>query len=176
MPSYKSRLSNPSILLLVGLSILFVIYGNASAETSVWSQENWSQTVYYRSYFELDDAENGVIRITAVDSYELYFNGSRIGSDSDWTTVDEYPISAVKTSSRTKNNIAVKVTNSGNGDGNGLIVDVILEKTRITSTISKVANVWYWTAEPQAGTPGGRHDRCVAKLRGRQASIRRASP
>jgi len=149
MLSYNNtKFLNLLVLLIVGALTSLMIHSVASAETTVWEQENWSQTVYYRSDFKLDAAESGVIRMTAVGSYELYFNGVLIGSDSVWTTIDEYPISAVKGT----NKLGVKVVNRGDGSGNGLIVDVKLEKSRIVSTTSKVENPWYWTDEPQFDT------------------------
>ncbi len=124
-----------------------------SAVSDTVSFATWPQTVYFRGDFNVegDGGRKGVIRITAVNSYELYFNGASIGSDSVWTTAEEYSITTA-TGSNKSNTIAVKVVNRGQGEGSGLIVEVEVDTLRMVSDIDKVNNPWYWTAEPQSGT------------------------
>lgn len=105
--------------------LLAAITGTVSAEVEEVVEETfstWSSTIYYLA--ELNGPNkpyNDVtIYITAVDEYTLYVNGDEIGSDDDWTTVEQWPVSISGESIM----IGVKVTNYGQGNGNGLMVDV----------------------------------------------------
>ena len=118
------------IVLLAGL--MLAAFANpsvaavAAATDTTWNA--WSNTIYYvarlsgpnvSSYSDLK------VHVTAVDQYSLWINGNRIDTaatnDNNWKTVEEYKVAV------TGGNdifIAVKVDNLGNGNGNGLMVDI----------------------------------------------------
>ena len=101
------------------------ITGTVSADVEEVAKETfstWSSTIYYLAELSGPNKpyNDVTIYITAVDEYTLYVNGDEIGSDNDWTTVDDYTVSIDGESIL----IGVKVTNYGQGHGNGLMVDI----------------------------------------------------
>ena len=132
------------ILIVVGLCLLWPVRNTGAEE---WSQSQWEQTVYYR--FSFKASGDAVLRLTAVDSYEVFFAGESLGTNDDWTTVKEYPITLEKT-----NHVGVRVDNSGQGAGSGLLAEIVgpegLVWSSSTATVSKVTPplVWFWTTEP----------------------------
>jgi hypothetical protein len=98
---------------------------NAVVDTTFIS---WPNTVYYFFGRNLPTQVLGPnapysdvkIHITAVDRYTLYVNGKVIGTDDKWQTVETYSLSG----SFQDLNIAVQVDNFGQGNGNGLMVDI----------------------------------------------------
>ena len=119
-------------LLLLGLS------GTSNAE--VWTQDTWRNVLYYRTTFTADSAAAGLLHITAVDSFEVYFNGIVIGADSSWQQLQTYPLNVTSGA----NALAVKVVNRGLGVGNGLLAMVAVDSLRYAQTDAK-AQTWYWT-------------------------------
>ena len=129
-----------SALLFLAIVLFFAVDIGLCA---TWSQDIWSTTVYYRTTFEAEEAVDGVIRVAAVDSYVLYFGEDEIGTGEDWTVMAEYPIKIAKGA----NHIALEVTNKGQGEGRGVVVDVEAGELRVVSTADQNKGVWYWLAE-----------------------------
>ncbi|MCY3789435.1 MAG: hypothetical protein OXH63_11675, partial [Gemmatimonadetes bacterium] len=71
--------------LVVGF-VLAVLSPAAAAE---WQIAQWDQTVHYRLTFNAAEATQAALRLTAVNEYEVFLNGDSVGSDGDWTTVEE---------------------------------------------------------------------------------------
>ena len=114
--------------------------------SGVCREASWDNTTWYYSEFEADAAGDGEIRLTAVDRYELWLNGTSIGSDDDWTTMETHQISV----DRGTNEILVRVTSEGMGNGSGLLVEL---ETGAQRTGTKVGNreeregAWRWSSE-----------------------------
>jgi len=136
------------IVFLAGLA-LFAFAGTSAAKVAVvdTTYTSWPNTVYY--FFGRNNVPNQVlgpnapytdvkIHITAVDRYTLYVNGTQLGTDDKWQTVETYTL----TGSFSDLNIAVKVENFGLGNGNGLMVDIEAGPDRFgTSTVKRNARL-----------------------------------
>jgi len=113
---------------------------NAVADTTF---NAWPNTVYYFFGKNLTTQilgpnapySNVKIHITAVDRYTLYVNGTKIGTDDKWQTVETYTLPS---GTYDDLNIAVQVDNFGLGHGNGLMVDIEAGPDRFgTSTLKR---------------------------------------
>ena len=135
----------------LGLSVfLLTVPAHVAAEmecdSGVCREASWDNTTWYYSEFEADAAGDGEIRLTAVDRYELWLNGTSIGSDDDWTTMETYQVAV----DRGINEILVRVTSEGMGNGSGLVVEL---ETGAQRTGTKVGNredregAWRWSSE-----------------------------
>ena len=113
-----------------------------------WTVEQWEQTVYYRYTFNAAEAASGLLRLTAVDEYEVFLNGELVGSDGDWATIEEYPVDV----KRRKNELAVQVANRGLGNGSGLVLEISAGEQVWTSNFGALQDQWYWSGEPQEDT------------------------
>lgn len=82
-----------------------------------------SQTGYFRKAFNLRMPIEGTVEITCQDGYELFVNGRKIGSGSDWRVLDKHDIAKHLVSGR--NVVAVKAEFSGQGTP-GLVARVIV--------------------------------------------------
>ena len=105
---------------IVGL-VLAVLSPAAAAE---WQIAQWDQTVYYRLTFNAAEATQAALRLTAINEYEVFLNGDSVGSDGDWTTVEELAVELQGGA----NHLAVRVENWGQGNGSGLIVEVVADE------------------------------------------------
>jgi len=155
-------------LLLIGLLlVLFVSPVFAAVEAvEAFSDSTWSNEIYYISslsgyYGETVGYDDITIWMTAVDEYELYVNGERIDTedtnDNNWATVEQY---IVNVSDNTVN-IGVRVVNHGEGNGNGLIMDIqagsdnlgtttkIREAVEVSGELHAVPVAW-WCFDNQA--------------------------
>ena len=128
------------------LTVAAPVASEMECDSGVCREASWDSMTWYHSEFEADAAGDGAIRLTAVDRYELWLNGTRIGSDDDWTTMETYQISVDKGT----NEILVLVTNEGMGNGSGLLVEL---ETGAQRTGTKVGNrvdregAWRWSGE-----------------------------
>jgi hypothetical protein len=155
---------NPYAIIIL-FSLLLVVYFQGRSEgapeqnrTGEWNR--WNNTVYYRNTFSADIEWEALLRVAAVDSYEVYFNGTLVGADSVSTRMQGYPITVVK--GNNKNQVGVKVANRGRGEGNGLLAAVVvavedttfaeIDSFLVTSTTDRSQHTWFWTAELQEGT------------------------
>ena len=135
----------------IGLCLLCCVRPGGGAvvcSANECSQGRWPQTVYYRFSFNAAVAGGAVVRLTAVDAFEVFFGGESLGTgiDENWTTVEEYPV----TLRRRGNHLAVQVDNSGRGQGSGLLVEITGPEGRVwASNTSGVSEPWLWTGEPQ---------------------------
>jgi len=106
---------------------------------SAWT--SWSNTVYYFAMLYGPNAPytNLAVNVTAVDNYELYVNGSRVDTpaknDGKWETIDQYSATADGTTKEVF--VAVKVTNRGIGNGDGLLVDIKAGPDWLGTTVLK---------------------------------------
>ena len=132
------------MLLVVGL-VLTALSPAAAAE---WQIAQWDQTVHYRLTFNAAEATQAALRLTAVNEYEVFLNGDSVGSDGDWTTVEELAVELQGGA----NHLAVRVENWGQGNGSGLLVEVVAGDQAWLSTTSGLQEVWRWSGDPQQGT------------------------
>ena len=128
---------------IVGL-VLAVLSPAAAAE---WQIAQWDQTVHYRLTFNAAEATPAALRLTAVNEYEVFLNGDSVGSDGDWTTVEERAVELQGGA----NHLAVRVENWGQGNGSGLLVEVVADDQAWLSTTSGLQEVWRWNGDPQQG-------------------------
>ena len=128
--------------LLLATALLVGTAGHAEE----WTVDQWEQAVYYRHTLNAPEAGSALLRLTAIDEYEVFLNGEAIGSDDNWTTMEEYPVEL----KRRKNELAVRVVNRGAGHGSGLVVEVSAAQQSWVSTFGALQNLWYWSGEPQA--------------------------
>ena len=148
MKRSHEQLSSLSLWVLL-LAAPVPVASELVCESGVCQEDSWAQKKWYRSEFNADAAGDGVIRMTAVDEYELWFNETQIRArlnSEEWTRIDEYPIEV----ERGKNEILVAVTNQGKGNGSGLLVEL---ETGAQRTGTKVGNreeregAWRWSSE-----------------------------
>ena len=126
----------------------FVLAVLSPAAAAEWQIAQWDQIVYYRLTFNAAQATPAALRLTAVDEYEVFLNGDSMGRDSDWTTVEELAVEL----QGGPNHLAVRVENRGQGNGSGLIVEVVAGEQVWLSTTSGLQEVWRWSGHPQQGT------------------------
>ena len=132
-----------SKILATGFALVLL---GSSLGADEWSVDEWGQTLYFRYTFGAAEAGSGTLRITAVDEYEVFFNGSSLGDDADWTTMEEYPVEVGQA-----NDIAVIVHNQGGGSGSGLLVELSTDTEAWISTPSGLNEIWRWTVQEQTG-------------------------
>ncbi len=149
---------NSKKYLLITLLALLAIGNQSKAAT--WEQTTWSGTIYYRTTFdaEIESDMEGTLHVAAVDAYEVYFNGTLMGEDAVWNQMKSYPV----TIERGDNEIAVRVVNSGQGAGNGVLtsvvagvedsLNVVRDSTFAETTTDRSWLIWYWNDLPQEGT------------------------
>jgi len=107
----------------------------AAVDTLTWNA--WPSTIYYLALLNGPDGpyNDVTVAITAVDEYVLYINGKQIGTDNDWSTVEEYNVSI---GGKSDVIVAVQVKNTGMGNGNGLMVDIKANSDWLgTSTLAR---------------------------------------
>ena len=107
----------------------------------------WGQTTYYRFTFSnSSQPADATLRVTAVDAYELFFNGERItDAGDDWQSMDEYTVAL----ERRANHVGVVVRNSGGKEGSGVLLELDTEEKTWISTTAGLNELWLWTVEPQ---------------------------
>ncbi len=105
---------------------------------------HWEQTTYYRHTFQAQQARSGIVRITAIGDYTLYFNGSEVESDSDWRTAEEVSVDLQAGA----NDIAVAVNHFEAVAGTGLIFSLQAGPQIAVSETS----LWFWSDAAQVGT------------------------
>jgi len=133
-------------ILSVALAATLLCLGAVGADE--WSDSQWERTLYYRYTFTPPASGSATLRVTAVDDYQVFFNGSNAGSDSEWTTMDEYSVNLGSGA----NDVAIQVNNGGKGQGSGLILEIQSDDGTWTSNTSGLNEVWRWTEVAQTGT------------------------
>ncbi len=152
-------------LILTGFLLVAFVSPSFTAVKAVQTfvESTWSNEIYYVSslsgeYGRKNGYDDVDISITAVDEYTLYVNGVEIGSDNDWKTVEKYTVSV----NNDVIHIGVKVINHGNGDGNGLVVDVDTGSADQLGTSTRIRHselideeyqnvpIAWWTFDPKA--------------------------
>ena len=126
----------------------FVLAVLSPAAAAEWQIAHWDQIVYYRLTFNAAQATPAALRLTAVDEYEVFLNGRSVGSDGDWTTMEELAVELQGGA----NHLAVRVKNRGQGNGSGLVVEVVAGEQVWLSTTSGLQEVWRWSGDPQQDT------------------------
>ena len=126
----------------------FVVSALTPALAAEWQVSQWQQTVYYRYTFNATEAAQAVLRLTAVDEYEVFLNGQSVGADDDWTTMEEF---AVELRSGA-NHLALRVDNRGEGNGSGIAVELVTAEQVWLSSTGSLQEVWRWSGTPQTGT------------------------
>ena len=136
-----STAAHQRLPLLLAAALLVGTAGHAEE----WTVDQWEQTVYYRHTLNAPEAGSALLRLTAIDEYEVFLNGEAIGRDDNWTTMEEYPVEL----KRRKNELAVCVVNRGQGHGSGLVVEVSAAQQSWVSTFGALQDLWYWSGEFQ---------------------------
>ena len=145
------------------LSLLVVVLVSGQAGGDTLRIGHWEQTTYYRHIFDVEEAVEAVLQITAVGDYTLYVNGVETATDPNWRTVEEAPISLASGS----NDIAIVVTSSVAEAGNGLLVSLQGGSLVVRSTFTDETSLWYWSGDEQVGT-----DWTTANVSGRWDRVR----
>src|SRR4051794_13512940 len=83
-------------------------------------------TCYFRHVFDIEFPERGHIEITCDNRFELWVNGRRVGSSTDWHVLQVYEID--KQLVRGRNVIAVKCENETKGTA-GLAARVVIRQS-----------------------------------------------
>ena len=112
-------------------------------------QTTWRETVHYRATFTADEAATGRLHVAAADSYEVFFNGTRVGSDSVSTRMTAYEIAV----ENDDNHIGITVLHRGLGGGNGMIAAVVVGDSILAmTTTNRRIQTWRWTSQVQQGS------------------------
>ncbi len=135
--------SMPVVASVLALALMGLV---AVVEAASFPIDAWEQTVYYRYSFDAPTAAPATLRITAVDQYEVFFNGTSLGADADWTTMEQYAVEL----RANDNHLAVRVENRGQGNGSGLVIEVSSGEQTWISDTSALRQVWRWSGEPQS--------------------------
>ena len=70
----------------------FVVAALSPALAAEWQVAQWQQTVYYRYTFNATEAAQAVLRLTAVDDYEVFLNGQSVGADAARTRMEKIEV------------------------------------------------------------------------------------
>lgn len=116
-------------------------FGEANPWTATWI---WNSTPrednYFRKTFEVrGKPEQAKLAITADNIYELYVNGRKVGSDSDWTSLETYDVTSLLKPG--KNVVAVKATDPG-ADVGALLVEMAIAYPDGTVTVVGTDKSW----------------------------------
>ena len=122
-------------------ALLVTLLSDGTIGAEMLDITHWFSTTYYRYDINSGAGGNGIIRITAVDEYELFLNGSRVGADVAWETMEAYQVSLESG----KNSIAVVVQNQGVGPGAGLMLEAEVGDEQFASMTDQP---WFWTGTP----------------------------
>ncbi len=98
-----------------------------------------STVCYFRKTFSMGGAERGEIKITCDNKYELFVNGRRVGSGSDWQQLDRYDIRRYLREGR--NIIAVKCENEASTSA-GLVAQVTVMNSGNTDVSHATDGSW----------------------------------
>jgi hypothetical protein len=71
--------------------------GNSNSNRRLKNKKTFTVSYVDTKVFTTSDDKNATITITADDAYELYFNGSLLGSDSNWRDVESFRVSIDET-------------------------------------------------------------------------------
>ena len=130
--------------ILLSLTLLLLGFGSSRLCGQTLRIGHWEQTTYYRHTFQAQQARSGIVRITAIGDYTLYFNGSEVESDSDWRTAEEVSVDLQAGA----NDIAVAVSHFEAVTGTGLILSLQAGPQIAVSETS----LWFWSDAAQVGT------------------------
>lgn len=145
-----------------GLLLILCIASCALGEVSPWTASwIWNPTpqkdVWFRKVVTAKSAvSQAKITATADNVFELYINGKKVGSDSDWTSIEVYDIT--KLVKKGPNVIAVKATDTGSDLG-ALIVEGAFTYPDGDTTIFGTDKTWKMSlAEKRGWTSAGFND------------------
>ena len=120
-----------------------ILIAALSGHAATYRDSAWTRTVYYQCAINVKGSK-GKIRIAAVDSCEVYFNGELLGSNPDWREVREFSFDM----KRKGNFVGVKVVNLGRGNGSGLVAEVEVDGEIYPSGLDRRYVVWRWSSSP----------------------------
>jgi len=124
---------------------------SSASVADTWEETSWREAIHYRSTFETEAAMQGTLYVAAADSYEVYFNGALVGSDSSAARMTVIPVDVEDGD----NEIAVMVVNHGGG-GSGLVAAVRADEADslqvVETTTDRSMQTWYWSDAAQEGT------------------------
>lgn len=104
--------------------------GRQSAPQWIWSAAHTKNKVpegvcYFRKSLKLRSPEEGEIRITADNQFQLYVNGQPVGTGADWRQIEVFDIT--KHLQKGINTIAIEATNSDAGSA-GMVARVLIKE------------------------------------------------
>ena len=134
--------------ILLSLTLLLLGFGSSQLCGQTLRIGHWEQTTYYRHTFQAQQARSGIVRITAIGDYTLYFNGSEVESDRDWRTAEEVSVD-LQTGA---NDIAVAVNHFEAVAGTGLIFSLQAGPQVAVSNFTDETSPWFWSDAAQVGT------------------------
>lgn len=134
--------------ILLSLTLLLLGFGSSRLCGQTLRIGHWEQTTYYRHTFQAQQARSGIVRITAIGDYTLYFNGSEVKSDSDWRTAEEVSVDLQAGA----NDIAVAVSHFEAVTGTGLILSLQAGPQIAVSNFTDETSLWFWSDAAQIGT------------------------
>ena len=141
----------PFVLLCLALVALVLSATSSGAQSGMFVQSTWRDTIYYRATFSAEEATDGFLHVAAADGHEVFFNGVRAGSDSVLTRLASYPVTI--NGGGEENHIGIIVINSGGGGGNGVTAAVVANDSTLSqTTTNRRIQTWFWTGDPQTGT------------------------
>ena len=141
------------LFVALSLAALVLVVVETSADEVVIDQ--WENTIYYR--YSINSPSNdlaGVLRVTSVHEYEVFLNGESLGSDNQWTDMDEYAVSL----KRRRNDLGFVVRNHGGGNGTGLLMELVTTEKTWVSTTAGLNELWAWSGALQEGDDWLRED------------------
>lgn len=126
--SKASKLRVIAMLLLVMGMVSPAVAGTANPWKGTWI---WSETPrednYFRKVIDVPgEITQAKLAITADNIYTLHINGSQVGADTDWTSLDVYDITHLVKPGR--NVLAVKATDPGADVGALLVEGAIVDE------------------------------------------------
>ena len=128
--------------LLLGWALATAIAAEA------WVRDSWRRATYYRATFSAPQAAAAQLHIAAADSYAVYLNGAKVGSDTTWTRMGIFPVQVASGD----NHVAVVTANRGRGAGHGLLVSLQADSLQVVSTTDRSLLTWRWTGTAPGGT------------------------
>ena len=134
--------------ILLSLTLLLLGFGSSRLCGQTLRIGHWEQTTYYRHTFQAQQARSGIVRITAIGDYTLFFNGSEVESDADWTTAEGVSVNL----QAGPNDIAVAVNHFEAVAGTGLILSLQAGPLVAVSTFTDETSPWFWSDAAQVGT------------------------
>lgn len=155
--STSSRARFIALLLLGSIGSIFANSASAALNDAQWiwfpQRPGSVSTCYFRKTFDVTGDTKGTLEVTCDESYELFINGVKVGSDDQWKTIDSHIITPYLTPG--KNAVTIAAAKGERGQA-GLVAKITLVtsdgRERSLSTDST------WKTSPRQRTGWQRQD------------------